>query len=132
MTPNGYTQGMYIDGIFYDIPLVSVKRKADFLEKYAERNEAGAVKMETIGVYYNYEVAIGLINNKTLYNQLFEHITQVQPRMHNVVLPDGTSDFSFKGYFSGISDEFSKVLENDVQYDGLKWKMTSEKPTKTS
>ena len=39
------------------------------------------------------------------------------------------NDFSFKGYFSSISDEVEKVLDNDVQFKSLTWKMTSKKPT---
>ena len=45
-----YTQGIKIDGISYDVPLVSIKRTAEFLDKYAERTEDGDLKRELIGV----------------------------------------------------------------------------------
>ena len=32
-----YTQGIIIVGITYDVPLVSVKRSFDVLDKYAQR-----------------------------------------------------------------------------------------------
>ena len=48
-----YTQGLIIDGITYNIPLISIKRNLDFLEKYAERSEDGDIKIETIGLYKN-------------------------------------------------------------------------------
>ena len=51
-----YTQGLIIDGITYNIPLISIKRKVDFLEKYAERSEDGDIKIETIGLYKNYTI----------------------------------------------------------------------------
>lgn len=130
-TSNGYTQGIYIDGTFYDIPFVSIKRTADFLEKYAERNEAGTVLIETIGVYYNYTVKIGMIDDAKLYNKLFEHITDVDNRFHTVVLPNGMNTFTFVGYFSSISDEVSKVLDDGVKFTSLTWKMTSQNPTKS-
>lgn len=130
MASSKYTQGISIDGIFYDIPLVSIKRNADFLEKYAERNEAGTAVMETIGVYYNYTVNIGTIDDEAAYNRLFEHITDPENRMHVVVLPNGVSDFRFKGYFSSISDEVEKVLDHGVTFKSLTFKMTSKKPTK--
>lgn len=130
MTNNGYTQGISIDGVFYDIPFVEIKRNADFLEKYAERNEAGKVIMETIGVYYNYTVKIGIIEDPELYSSLFNHITDPEHRIHTVTLPNGMNDFTFKGYFSSISDEVSKVLEQGVKFKGLTWKMTSEDPTR--
>ena len=31
-----YTQGLIIDGITYNIPMVSIQRTLDFLEKYAD------------------------------------------------------------------------------------------------
>ena len=34
-----YTQGIYIDGMYFDVPLVSVKREAKVLDKFAEREE---------------------------------------------------------------------------------------------
>ena len=49
-----FEKGIKVDGIYYDIPMVSLKRNADFLDKYAERSEEGDLLRELIGVYYNY------------------------------------------------------------------------------
>ena len=50
-----YTQGIYIDGMYFDVPLVSVKREANFLDKVAGRTEDdGDLYRELIGVYLNY------------------------------------------------------------------------------
>ena len=46
-----YTQGLIIDGTTYQVPLVSIKRTLDFLEKFAERTEDGDIQIETIGLY---------------------------------------------------------------------------------
>lgn len=126
-----YTQGLIIDGITYNIPLISIKRNLDFLEKYAERSEDGDIKIETIGLYKNYTISIGLIEDAELYDQLIEHITDCENRFHHVTLPDASKQFDFYGYFSSIKDEVEKVLETGTQYKGLSWKMTSKKPYKT-
>ena len=126
-----YTQGLIIDGITYNIPLISIKRNLDFLEKYAERSEVGDIKIETIGLYKNYTISIGLIEDAELYDQLIEHITDCENRFHHVTLPDASKQFDFYGYFSSIKDEVEKVLENGAQYKGLSWRMTSKKPYKT-
>ena len=126
-----YTQGLIIDGITYNIPLISIKRNLDFLEKYAERSEDGDIKIETIGLYKNYTISIGLIEDAELYDQLIEHITDCENRFHHVTLPDASKQFDFYGYFSSIKDEVEKVLENGAQYKGLSWRMTSKKPYKT-
>lgn len=125
-----YTQGLIIDGTIYNIPLVSIKRTADFLEKYANRTEDGDIKIETIGVYKNYTIAIGTIDDPSTYDQLYEHITDVDNRFHHVILPDASKSFSFYGYFSSISDEVEKVFGNGAEYKSLTWKMTSKKPYK--
>lgn len=127
---NKYTQGLYIDGTFFDIPLITIQRNADFLEKYAKRNEAGTMLMETIGVYYNYTVKVGYIPDSDLHKKLFEKLTDVENRFHTVRLPDGMNDFTFVGYFSSISDEVDKILDGEVKFSSLSFKMTSQKKTK--
>lgn len=126
-----YTQSLIIDGITYNIPFIHIKRSLDFLEKYAERTEDSDIKMETIGLYKNYEISIGTINDVVLYDKLIEHITDCDNRFHSVVLPDASKNFEFYGYFSSIKDEVKKVLDSGAEYTGLTWKMQSKKPTKT-
>lgn len=126
-----YTRGLIIDGIDYNIPLVSLKRTADFLEKYANRTEDGDIHIETIGVYKNYTISIGIIDDRNTYDSLYEHITDVEERFHEVVLPDASGDYKFTGYFSSISDEIEKIFEEGALFQNLTWKMTSKKPYKT-
>lgn len=126
-----YTQGLIIDGTTYNIPFISVKRTLDFLEKFAERTEDGDSHIETIGLYKNYRISIGTIEDPELYDALIEHITDCENRFHHVTLPDASKQFDFCGYFSNIQDEVEMVLETGAQYKGLSWRMTSKKPYKT-
>lgn len=125
-----YTQGLVIDGVSYQIPLVTIKRSMDFLEKFAERTEDGDIHIETIGLYKNYSVEIGTIDDPETYDALIEHITDYKNRFHHVVLPDASKQFEFYGYFSSITDEVEKVFDNGASYQGLSWKMTSKGPYK--
>ena len=125
-----YTQGLIIDGITYNIPFVSIKRTLDFLENFAERTEDGDTHIETIGLYKNYRISIGTIDDPELYDALIEHITDCENRFHHVTLPDASKQFDFYGYFSSIQDEVEMVLETGAQYKGLSWRMTSKKPYK--
>ena len=59
-----------IDSTTYNIPVLSIKRKAEVLDKYAERTEDGVLHREIIGVYFNYELAFGRTNNTTEYAAL--------------------------------------------------------------
>lgn len=57
-----------IDGEQFKIDVLSVKRSADFLDKYAERLANGHLRRELIGVYFNYgnaSLAAANSNNTT-------------------------------------------------------------------
>ena len=47
-----------IDGQTFNVEVESVRRTADFLDKYAERTEDGDLKRELIGVYFNYTLQL--------------------------------------------------------------------------
>ena len=53
------TQGLSIDGTKFMVPFSKMTRKANVLDKYANRTENGDLKREVIGVYYNFEFEFG-------------------------------------------------------------------------
>jgi hypothetical protein len=96
-----------IDGTNYDIPILSIKRNAEFLDKYAERTEDGVLHRELIGVYFNYSLTFGRTHNTTAYAALWSRLTQAT-EFHTVTVPDvsGTpGQYTFQAYFAGVSDE---------------------------
>lgn len=96
-----------IDGVSYDIPVLSIKRKAEFLDKYAERTEDGVLHRQLIGVYFNYELAFGSTTNVSEYAALWNKLTEVE-EFHTVVVPDEAGDYEFTAYFSNVGDELRK------------------------
>lgn len=101
-----------IDSITYDIPILSIKRKADFLDKYAERTEDGVLHRELIGVYYNYELQFGRTTNTTEYALLWNKLTEVT-EFHAVTVPDESGDYTFTAYFANVSDELRKTAASN-------------------
>ena len=97
-----------IDGTTYNIPVISVKRKADFLDKYAERTEDGVLHRELIGVYFNYTIEFGKGTNTTDYAALWNKLTEVT-EFHTVTVPDESGDYTFVAYFSNVGDEILKI-----------------------
>ena len=67
---------LYIDGIGYKIDVLSVKRTADFLDKYAERTENGDLERELIGVYFNYKLQLGPGVDRAEYARLWGKLTE--------------------------------------------------------
>ena len=83
-----FHKGIKIDGVFFDIPMVSLKRNADFLHKYAERNEEGELLAEMIGVYYNYTLTAGTSSDfgDTDYDAFWDKMTE-PVEFHDISIP---------------------------------------------
>ncbi|MBE5867992.1 MAG: hypothetical protein E7293_03415 [Lachnospiraceae bacterium] len=124
-----YNQGISIDGQFFDVPLLSVKRKADFLDKYAERTEDGDMKRELIGVYFNYQMAFGTINDDDTYAALWDKLTE-PVEFHDFVIPTTNGQYTFRGYISSVSDEIYRITGKTAKYKGLRCKYISKKPAR--
>ena len=126
-----YTQGIYIDGMYFDVPLVSVKREAKVLDKYAEREEdTGDLLRELIGVYLNYTMNFGTIDDDDLYERLFDKRTE-PVGFHDVTLPSTKKSYSFRCYVSSVSDEMEKILDDTVKFKGLTCKYIAKAPWRT-
>ena len=61
---------LIIDGNSYDIPVIGIVRRADFLDKFAERTNDGKLHRELIGVYFNYQLKLGTIFDTDEYERL--------------------------------------------------------------
>lgn len=97
-----------VDGITYDIDVVSVKRKADFLDKYADRTMDGILHRELIGVYFNYTMQMGISLNTSEYAALWAKLTEAV-EFHTVTVPDESgTPYTYTAYFAGVGDELLK------------------------
>lgn len=124
-----YTQGISIDGIYFDVPLVSIKRTADFLDKFAERTEDGDMKRELIGVYFNYQMSFGTIDDDDLYESIWDKLTE-PVNYHDFALPTTKGTYSFRGYISKVSDEIEKILIDTAKFKGLQCSYTGKAPAR--
>ena len=124
-----YTQGIYIDGIYFDIPLISLKRNAEFLDRYAKRTLDGDLKRSLIGVYYNYTLSIGDIDDLSVYKKLWEKLTE-PVEYHDFEVPDIQGTYTFRGYISSVSDESKKIEENISYFGNLACKFIAKKPAR--
>lgn len=117
-----------IDSITYDIPILSIKRKAEFLDKYAERTEDGVLHRELIGVYFNYELAFGRTHDTTEYAALWAKLTEVE-EFHEVTVPnEDAAPFTFQAYFAGVSDELHKDTDAKTFWKNLVVNFIAQSP----
>lgn len=120
-----------IDSITYDVPVLSIKRKAEVLDKYAERTENGVLHREIIGVYYNYELAFGRTSNTTEYAALWAKLTEPE-EFHTVVVPDAdAAPFTFTAYFASVSDELRKETDAKTFWKNLTVNFIAQEPART-
>lgn len=118
-----------IDGKSYAVRITELKRTADILDKYAERDETGELHREVIGTFYNYQLKIGVkMGERDLYNELFD-VLSAPVESHRVELPH--DHIEFDGYFSSISDNIRLVDDNGFDANGLSCKLTAMKPRRT-
>jgi len=120
---------MIIDGTTYNIGVKSIKRNADFLDKFAERTEDGVLKRELIGVYFNYQLEFVQTNDVSEYARLWDKLTEPQ-EFHEVIVPDEKGAFSFSAYFNGVGDEFHRVTAGQSFLKTLKVNFTAQKPAR--
>jgi len=116
-----------IDGTSFDIPVLSIKRSADFLDKFAERTNDGKLHRELIGVYFNYQLKLGSTSDTALYQSLWAKLTEAE-EFHTVTVPDESGDYTFTAYFSNVRDRLRKQKGSDNHWNGLTVNFISRSP----
>jgi len=97
-----------IDGIEYNIAIVSLEGQADMLDKYAERTADGVLHRELIGVYDNYKIQFAAsYSNSQAYSDLWFKLTEPVP-WHTVRFPTIFGERDIVGYFANTRHEVSK------------------------
>ena len=119
-----------IDSTTFDIPILTIKRKAEFLDKFAERTEDGILHRELIGVYYNYELAFGRITDTTEYASLWNKLTEPE-EFHTVTVADlDGAPFTFTAYFAGVSDELRRETAAKTFWKNLVVNFIAQEPAR--
>jgi len=115
-----------IDSIAYDLPFKAIKRKADTLYKYAERTEDGVLHSELIGVYFNYDLEIGMSKyNVSDYAALYLKLTE-PVETHTISLLSTTFDC----YFANINDEAVKIKGATNYFRNLSFSVIAISPSR--
>ena len=120
-----------IDGMTFDVPVIDLTRKADFLDKFAKRTESeGELLRELIGVYFNYQLRFGIAKDATEYQRLWDKLTE-PVEFHTVVVPDEKGDYTFKAYFSNVGDKMLKKTQQRNYWQDLTVNFTAQVPARS-
>ena len=120
---------VYIDGTRFDVPVQDVKRKADVLDKYANRTENGSLKRNLIGVFFNYDIIFGDTGNTSAYNALYDKLTE-PVEFHQITVPSSGGDFTFTAYISKVSDEMKAQYAGKNYFGDLKASFIAQAPAR--
>jgi hypothetical protein len=121
-----------IDGITYNVPVISLIRHADFLDKSAERTLDGVLHREMIGVFFNYELVLAASSDTGEYQALWDAITEPE-EFHTIIVPDKTNGTKrqFTAYFSSIKDELIKSRSGLNYWNKLTIHFIAKRPAAT-
>mgnify|MGYP001258044206 CR=1 FL=1 len=118
-----------IDSTPYDIPIISISRTAEFLDKYAERTEDGILHRELIGVYFNYKIVFGQTADTAEYAALWQKLTEAT-EFHEVSVPaDESGVFTFQAYFANVGDEIRRTTNAANFWRNLTVNFIAQSPT---
>ena len=121
---------LIIDGQSYNIPVVKLARRADFLDKYAQRTENGDLQRELIGVYFNYQLQLGKTFDTDEYARLWDKLTE-PVEFHSVTVPDAGGNYTFNAYFSGVGDEMRRQQGAKNYFQNLTVNFTAKSPARS-
>ena len=120
-----------IGGSTYNVPVISIKRKGEFLDRFAERTADGVLHRDLIGVYYNYQLQLGTTTDTEEYRRLWRKLTEPE-EFHTVTIPDADgAPFTFSAYFSNVSDELYKIKDAKNYWRGLTVNFIARRPART-
>lgn len=119
-----------IDTVEYDIPVLSLRMKAEFLDKYAERTQDGVLHRELIGVYFNYELQFGQAPSMSVFAAVWQKLTE-PVEFHTVIVPDDDGDFTFTAYFSNIGADILKNKASTKLWKNLTVNFIAQSPART-
>lgn len=121
-----------IDGQEYDVMLIKINRKADILDKYAQRVISGDLSREVIGTYYNYNLEFAYNDTPEKYNSLWLKLSE-PTAFHDITIVDTIGMFSFKGYIASVSDEILYANPNnnyEREFKGLSCDIIAKLPAR--
>lgn len=119
-----------IDGMTFNVPVLDLTRSADFLDKFAKRTEDGGMQRELIGVYFNYQLKLGIAKDAAEYQRLWDKLTE-PVEFHTVVVPGTVGDYTFKAYFSNVKDKLLMKRQQRNYWQDLTVNFTAQVPARS-
>lgn len=117
-----------IDGVQYNVNVVSLMESSEFLDSAeTHRTILGDLFRRLIGIYFNYELELGEIQDPENAIALWNAIHTFVP-FHTVTLPHNEGLQTFKAYVTGCSRPLLKRINGVNYWGGYKIKFIAKAP----
>ena len=116
-----------IDGISYPVNIVSLTETSEFANKYATRTENWDLRRELSGIFFNFEMTIGEIQNPATAAALWDKLHEME-EFHTFKLPHNNGFLTFQGYVSGVSRPLKRRKGGVNYWGGYTIKFIAKKP----
>jgi len=116
-----------IDGITYAVNIIEFAETSEFVDKYAERTENWDLQRELAGIFFNYELTLGEIQDQAVMQSLWTKIHEFT-EFHTVTLPHDTGTQTFVAYVTGCSRNLKKRKSSTNKWGGTTIKFVAKAP----
>jgi hypothetical protein len=120
-----------IDGNEYQVPVLTVKRSVEFLDRFAMRTQDGVLHRELIGTFINYQITFAKptsIAEASTYGDLWSILAEAT-EWHDFITPDG---YEFTGYVgTGVTDSIHKIWSAENFWKDLSVSLVAQSPEAT-
>lgn len=106
-----------IDGITYPVNIVQLTQTSEFADGAATgRMESYDLKRDLIGIFYNYELTLGDIQDPSVATLLWNKLHELVP-FHTFTLPHNNTLITMTAYVTGCSRAL-KLRKDGINYWG--------------
>lgn len=116
-----------IDGTAYPVNIVSLTESSEFANKYALRTEDWDLRRELSGIFFNFELTLGEIQDPDTAAALWDKLHEME-EFHTFRLPHNDGFITFQGYISGVSRPLKRRKGGVNYWGGYSVKFIAKKP----
>ncbi|MEL4106775.1 hypothetical protein AAFA46_08070 [Oscillospiraceae bacterium WX1] len=116
-----------IDETSYAVNIVSIVETSRFVDKYLNQTEDWDIKRELAGIFFDYEITLGEIQDQAVMLALYAKIHEFT-EFHTVSLPHNNGTQTFQAYITGTSRSLKKKTAGDNRWSGFIIKFIAKAP----
>lgn len=116
-----------VDGVTYPVNIIKFEEKSEFVDKFAERTESWDLQRQLAGIFFNYELTLGQIQNPAIMLDLWAKIHEFT-EFHIIRLPHDDGLQTFTAYMTTAGRPLLKRINGVNTWGGMTIKFIAKAP----